>query len=129
MLCGIEDSDGQEHFRSDLMSIQNWSDSIILVDLQDDPQFTDDMNQLLEQVEARTDMDVVLDFGDVTFLNSSNIAKLLKLRKVVMINNERKLRLCGISTHVWGVFLVTGLDKIFDFADSVSNGLAGLQLE
>lgn len=110
------------------MAIQNWSDNIVVVDLQDDPQFTDDLNALLEEVDGRKEVDVVLNFADISFLNSSNIAKLLKLRKTVMINNARKLCLCGISTHVWGVFLVTGLDKIFDFADNVANGLAGLQI-
>ena len=110
------------------MAIQQWSDNIILVDLQDDPQFTDELNSLFQQVEAQDNVDVVLDFSGISFLNSSNIAKLLKLRKQVMINNERHIKLCGISTHVWGVFLVTGLDKIFDFADDVASALASLQL-
>lgn len=110
------------------MPIQQWSDNIVVVDLQDDPQFSDDLNAVVEQIETRTDVDVVLDFKDVTFLNSSNIAKLLKLRKLVVISNERQIKLCGISTSVWGVFLVTGLDKIFEFADNVATALAGLQL-
>ena len=33
-----------------------------------------------------------------------------------------------INTHVWGVFLITGLDKIFDVYDDVASGLASLQL-
>ena len=72
--------------------------------------------------------DVALNFQGVSFLNSSNIAKLLKLRKIVTVNNKRKLMLCAINTHVWGVFLVTGLDKLFDFADDVASGLASLQI-
>jgi anti-anti-sigma factor len=111
------------------MSIQDWSDNILLAELQNDPQFTDDMSALLDLVEARRDVDVVVNFSGITFLNSSNIAKVLKLRKTVMINNRRKLKLCGISTHVWGVFLVTGLDKIFDFCDDVTSGLAAVQIE
>ena len=86
------------------MAIQQWSEKITLADLQDDPQFTEDINAILDLVQTRTDVDVVLNFGEVTFLNSSNIAKLLKLRKHVMITNDRRLKLCGISTHVWGVF-------------------------
>ncbi len=111
------------------MPIQEWSDQILLADLQDDPMLSDDLNGLLEMVEARPDVDVVLNFAHVSYVNSSNISKLLKLRKVVTINNQSKLRLCGISTQVWGVFLVTGLDKVFDFADDVTSGLAGLQLD
>ncbi len=37
--------------------------------------------------------------------------------------------LCGIGTHIWGVFLVTGLDKIFEFADDVSSGLTAVQID
>lgn len=110
------------------MSIQNWSDNIIVVELQDDPQFTDDMDTLLGMVGEQTDQDVVADFTGVNYLNSSNIAKLLKLRKQVIISSGRKLRLCGVSTHVWGVFLVTGLDKVFEFADGVAMGIASVQI-
>ncbi len=110
------------------MPIQNWSDNIIVAELADDPQCIDDLNALLDSIESRPDVDVVLNFSEVTFLNSSNIAKLLKLRKILVVNHHRKLKLCGISTHVWGVFLVTGLDKLFEFADDVASGLAGLQL-
>ncbi|MDM8006308.1 MAG: STAS domain-containing protein [Phycisphaerae bacterium] len=111
------------------MPIENWSDNVLLVELADDPQFTDDLTTVLDTVEQRTDLDVVLNFQEVTFLNSSNIARLLKLRKAVVISNRRKLHLCAISIHVWGVFLVTGLDKIFDVYDDVSTGLASLQLK
>lgn len=110
------------------MPMQEWSESIVVADLQDDPQFTDDINTLLDAVESRPEVDVVLNFSGVTFLNSSNIAKLLKLRKMLSVNHGRKLKLCGITTHVWGVFLVTGLDKIFEFADDVASGLASLQM-
>jgi anti-anti-sigma factor len=110
------------------MTIQHWSEDILVVDLQNDPQFTDELNQLLDQV-VDTPVHVVLDFSHITFLNSSNIAKLLKLRKIVMINHGQRLKLCGISTHVWGVFLVTGLDKVFEYADDVASGLTSLQME
>jgi len=111
------------------MPIQNWSEDVLLVELGDDPQFTDDLTALLETVEKRSDLDVVLSFQNVNFLNSSNIAKLLKLRKLQTVNHHRKLKLCAINTHVWGVFLVTGLDKIFDVCDDVASGMMSLQLD
>ena len=111
------------------MPIENWSDNVLLVELADDPQFTDDLTTVLDTVEQRTDLDVVLNFQEVTFLNSSNIARLLKLRKAVVISNKRKLHLCAISIHVWGVFLVTGLDKIFDVYDDVATCLASVHLD
>lgn len=111
------------------MPIENWSDDVLLVELTDDPQFTDEMTALLETVEERNNLDVVLNFQNVTFLNSSNIAKLLKLRKLQVVTHKRKLKLCSINTHVWGVFLVTGLDKIFDVYDDIASGLASLKVD
>ena len=109
------------------MSIENWSENILVVELQDDPAFTDDVNALQDQVAAQPDVDVVLNFAGVNYLNSSNIAKLLKLRKKLHAHG-RKLVLCGVETKVWGLFLVTGLDKVFNFQDSVANGLAAVQI-
>ena len=110
-----------------LVPIENWSDNILVVDVQDDPAFTDDLNALLEELDVRKDVDVVLNFAGVSYLNSSNIAKLLKARKK-LISTRRRLVLCGISTNVWGLFLVTGLDKVFDFVDNVATGLASVQI-
>ncbi len=110
------------------MSIENWSEHILLVELQDDPAFTDDMTALLDQLKASEQLDVVLNFNGVNYLNSSNIAKLLRVRKL-LTSRDRQLKLCGVNTHVWGLFLVTGLDKVFDFYDDVANGLASAQID
>lgn len=109
------------------MSIEHWSDNILVVELQDDPGFTDDLTALLEQVSDNSKVHAVLNFAGVNYLNSSNIAKLLKLRRLLLASKQR-LMLCGISTSVWGLFLVTGLDKVFEFADNVATGLASVQL-
>ncbi|MFQ5590038.1 MAG: STAS domain-containing protein [Phycisphaerae bacterium] len=109
------------------MSIETWSDNITVVELQADPAFTDDLTALFDQLDANGDVDVVVNFSGVDYLNSSNIAKLLKLRKKVL-TNRRRLVLCQINTNVWGLFLVTGLDKVFEFADNVATGLAAVQL-
>ncbi len=111
------------------MAIQNWSDSIFVAELQDDPVLTDDLNALVDQLKANPETDAVLDFTNISYLNSSNIAKLLKLRKIVSVTNHRKIILCAINSHVWGVFLITGLDKLFEFADNVSLGLAAIQID
>lgn len=109
------------------MSIENWSESILVVELQNDPAFTDDVTALIDQTAEQVDRDVVLNFQSVTYVNSSNIAKLLKLRKQ-LVANRRRLVLCAIDMNVWGIFLVTGLDKVFEFADNVSTALASVQI-
>ena len=109
------------------MSIEKWSDSIVVVELQDDPAFTDDLSALQEQLEGDLNVDVVFNFAAIRYLNSSNIARLLRVRKQI-VGNKKRLVLCGIDTNVWGLFLVTGLDKVFQFADNVSTALASVQI-
>lgn len=111
------------------MPIQSWSEEITVAELHDDPACTDDLNTLIDQLASQCVVDVVIDFANVSYLNSSNIAKLLKLRKLVVINAHRKMVLSAINSHVWGVFLITGLDRLFEFADSVSLGLASVQID
>ena len=109
------------------MATQDWSDDIVVVNLSDDPEFTDEINALTEQLQ-KTPKNVVLDFVGVKFLNSSNISRLLKIRKV-LVDNKKSLCLCGIAIQVWGVFLLTGLDSLFDVAEDTASALASLQMK
>jgi anti-anti-sigma factor len=110
------------------MPIERWSDSVVVVHLADDPQFTEDLDSL-ETLTGPKDKapSAVLDFAAVHYINSSNLAKLLKLR-TRMNRAEAKLVLCNLSNQVWGTFLVTGLDKVFVFSDNVPTSLATIQI-
>src|SRR4051794_25843260 len=108
------------------MAIEQWSDSIYVVRLADDPQLTDDLMSL-EQALAAKPASAVLDFNGVRYINSSNLAKMLKLRKQINAS-EKRLVLCGLGDQVWGALLVTGLDKLFTLANDVSTGLASVQM-
>ena len=108
------------------MAIQNWSDDILMGELAGEPAFSDDLESLLGSVKD-TQRHVVLNFSVVDYINSSNIARLLKVRKAVMSGGKR-LILCGINNQVWGVFLVTGLDKVFECTNDTATALATLQL-
>ena len=109
------------------MGIQEWSDQVLVVDLADDPLLTDDLNALFDSLAARGDRHVVVDFSAVSFLNSSNLATLLKLRKY-QHDRRRKLRLCALPEAVSSVFHVTGLEALFEFVPQLSTALAELQL-
>ncbi len=109
------------------MAIQKWSDEITIAELGDDPQFTEDLDSLMDSVESNA-TDVVLNLSAVGFINSSNVAKLLRVRKV-MLAVDRRLVLCDVNAQVWGIFLVTGLDKIFEFTSDVAIALASLQMD
>ena len=109
------------------MPAQDWSDDIIMVDLQSDPELTDELTALTERLE-KDPRHVVLNFTQVKFLNSSNISRLLKLRKV-LVDRKHRLCLCQIPIQVWGVFLLTGLDTLFDVAEDTASALASMQMK
>jgi anti-anti-sigma factor len=109
------------------MPIENWSDQISIVHLSDDPQFSEELETFAMQTKNKP-IDTVLDFKAVHHVNSSNISQLLKLRKR-SVATEKRMILCEMNNQVWSVFLVTGLDKVFEFADNVMLALATLQID
>jgi anti-anti-sigma factor len=107
------------------MPVQQWSEDTLVVKLTDDPDLSEDMTEVNLRLRGGC-CDVVLDLSGLKLLTSSGISKLLRLRKK-MIEGSRRLLLCSPQDRVWGVFLATGLDAIFTFAETVSEALARLQ--
>lgn len=108
------------------MPVDKWSDQVSIVHLSTDPEFTEDMASI-ETAFRQHPVHVVLDFSGVQYVTSSNISRLLKLRKV-LADTQQRLVLCGINTKVWGTFLATGLDKVFEVSEIVPTALATLQI-
>ncbi|GAB4385061.1 MAG: hypothetical protein Kow0022_09570 [Phycisphaerales bacterium] len=108
----------------------DWSDKIVLVNLTDEPALSDELSSIADRLTAHQGgpvPHVVLDFSNVTYINSSNIAQLLRLRKILG-EAGRQLRICGLNDEVWSVLLVTGLDRVFKFEPDTLTALAGLQM-
>lgn len=108
-----------------------WSDNIALAELADEPALSEELAMLIDRAsEEKPDRvpHIVLNFSGVSYVNSSNIAQLLRLRKRL---NEcgRRLKLCCVDDEVWSVMMVTGLDKVFHFAPDPMTALASLQIE
>ena len=108
----------------------DWSDNIVIAELADEPALSEELGGLIQRIDAdRSPVPhVVLNFAGVSYVNSSNLAQLLRLRKV-LAEKGRNLRLCSVTDEVWSVLMVTGLDKVFRFAPDPMTALAGLQLE
>ncbi|MDO8302691.1 MAG: STAS domain-containing protein [Sedimentisphaerales bacterium] len=109
------------------MGIQDWSETVVLVTLAEEPQMGEELRTVIDIVRDRGNCDVVIDFGEVDIITSSSIAKILKLRKALKDANQR-LVLCGIKNATRGIFMVTGLDSVFEFVDDKFIALASLQL-
>lgn len=112
------------------MPIVEWSDRIVIAELSDEPAFSDDMESLFRRLDESEDdlPNVVVNMQGVSYMNSSNISQLLRLRKRLLLGS-RRLRLCSVADTVWSEIMVTGLDKILEFTDDVSTSLASLQIE
>jgi len=109
----------------------NWSDKIVIADLSDEPAFSEELTSLIEKVSAMETEKVphvVLNFAAVSYIHSSNLAQLLRLRKR-LLEAGRTIKVCSVSEEVWSVLLITGLDKVFRFAPDPMTALAGIQLE
>lgn len=110
--------------------LNDWSDDIVVVELAEDPQLSDDLTAIIDRV-AESDRDavphVVLNLALVGYIKSSNLAQLIRLRKLL---NEahRSLRLCSVDSRVWQVMTVTGLDKLFDVSPDPMTALASIQI-
>ena len=109
------------------MGIQNWSESVVLIDLPAEPEITDELKAVVEIVRDRGDCDVVVDFSSVDIITSSSISSLLKLRKL-LTDCQRRLIFCSVPPATKNVFTVTGIDEIFEFVDDKFVALASLQL-
>ena len=107
----------------------DWADNILLAQLTDEPSLSEELGTVYDRIDEASDAPhVVLDFSAVSYINSSNIAQLLKLSKRLTAD-QRSLRLCMLSDEVWSVMMVTGLDKVFRFAPDTMTALASIQIE
>jgi len=111
------------------MPIHEWSEDILIAELNVEPAFSEDMDSLQRRLtEAEPDLPaVIVNMKAISYINSSNMAQLLRLRKH-LATHQGRLRLCSIDKSVWSVMIVAGLDKLFECNEDVSTALASLQL-
>jgi anti-anti-sigma factor len=109
----------------------DWSENIVVCDLTDEPDLSEELSDLYNQLTERPSDAVpyvVLNMAGVTYLNSSNIAQILRIRRR-LIESQRTMKLCAVADGVWSIMLLTGLDKVFEFTPDKATAIAGLQLE
>jgi len=107
----------------------DWSENIAVANLEEEPDLSEELGDLFEKMRGADQVPhLVLDFAGVSYLNSSNIAQLLRLRQVAQ-DRSRRLVLCGLIDQVWSTIIMTGLDKVFACAPDIVTAIASLQLE
>ena len=109
------------------MSIQRWSEDVILVDLPRESEEHNELQTVTEMVHEKGDCNVVIDFSDADVVGSTTFARLLELRRVLH-DSGHKLVLCGVAPPTKGVFTITRLDGVFEFVEDRFTALASLQM-
>lgn len=110
------------------MSVQFWSENIVVVDLPREPFLGDELQSTVDEICYDVCNDVVLDFSEVEMITSSSIAKLLKLRKI-LTQHDKRMVICKVGTRTLNIFRLTGLLEVFQFASDKTVALASLQIE
>ena len=91
-----------------------------------DPEAIQELGQeLFDLIDREERRKIVLNFGNVEFLSSAALGKLITFeKKAKRIGAE--LILTNISSEIYQVFAITNLDKLFRIKDTESDALAVL---
>ncbi len=108
------------------MGTDDYSENCIVVEIAAEPGITRELRLLAEKVRSRAGCDVVADFSMVDIVTSSALAALLRLYKVVK-DAGGKLILCSVADLTVGIFAVTGLENVFEFAGDKKEALDRLR--
>ena len=77
------------------------------------------IQSIAAKIEAYTPSTCVLDFQDVTFVDSSGIAVVINALRC-MTQIEGRLLLSGIGNQPMRVFRASGIDKLVEIKEAVS---------
>ena len=108
------------------MSINRWSEDVILVDLPRGLEKHTELQTVIGMLRDRGDCDVVIDFSHVDVVGGACLARLLEMRRLLN-DGGHKLTLCSVGPATKGVFTITRLDDLFEFAEDRFTALASLQ--
>ena len=110
------------------MAVERWSERIWIDRLPEEPALGDELDHLNGLLEDRfPGPDIILDLSGLSIIHSTNLSRLLRLRKTVLSHNAR-MRLAGPCDALWSVFLTAGLDRLFEFTPDTATSLAQLQV-
>jgi anti-anti-sigma factor len=106
------------------MTLNQWDDNILILELLDEPYFSEDTDTLLLKLrdKSETYCNVIVDLQKVSTLNSSNLGALIEINKLLKTKDKR-LVICNISDPIWSTMLATGLDQVFEFIEDTTTAL------
>ena len=109
------------------MGIKNLSKNVLLVELPSKGlKIAHELKAVNEAVSEKSNRDVIIDFSRVEIINSSNISNLLILHNLLQ-NSGHRLILCNVATVTKCIFVVAGLNEVFEFVDAQPTALVTVQ--
>ena len=108
------------------MIIQNLAEQVVLIALTDGSQLISELDSITKLAAAEKDADMVVDFSDVEMITTVSINNLIKLRNLLK-SRSRRLVICGLSVSNKCIFILAGLDGVFEFAPDKDAALSSLQ--
>ncbi|MEZ6083131.1 MAG: hypothetical protein R3E58_04050 [Phycisphaerae bacterium] len=84
-----------------------------LAELNDDPGFSDDLGAVMNRCKPTINWIWVLELRSVITSTHRTSPAVCRFR----FQTDANCDFAPVNTHVWGLFLVTGLDKVFTFFD------------
>ena len=108
------------------MAIYDFAEGVVLVTLPAESRVNDELNGINETVVVKGDRDVVIDFSAVEIVDSAALSNLLILHDLLS-QRKRRLILCSVSFPTKCIFMVAGLEKVFEFAEDRQAALEAVQ--
>jgi anti-anti-sigma factor len=106
------------------MTLNQWDENILILELLDEPDFSEDTDTLLSTLRSgeKPYPNVIIDLQNVATLNSSNLGALIEIKKLLQTKDKRMV-ICNISDSIWSTMLATGLDQVFEFIEDTTTAL------
>ncbi len=103
------------------MTIKNYSDKVLLVELPQEPDTRKCLDQVMD-IAGEGSMNVLLDCSKVNILVSMSLSGLLMLHEM-LVKSGRRMVLFNVAAITRDIMKVTCFDGIFEFEDDFDAAL------
>lgn len=105
------------------MSIQHWSEDVILVDLPEELETHSELQAVITMLHNGSPCDVVVDFSHVCAVHGAWLTQLYRIQRLAK-ERGHKLTLCGLAPATRAIFSIAHIDTVFEFAEDRFTALA-----
>jgi anti-anti-sigma factor len=109
------------------MSVEHWSEEIVLVKLPREPEMADELAYVTQLVCDGHNCDVVVDCSEVDGITSCSRSRFATLYRELLCCG-RRLVLCNPSSVARDIFNASGLAQVLNFVGDKSAALAKIVL-